>query len=380
MLKQALVGLTALSFTSGLWAQVLRYDQYEWRRVETPVSPTARYARGTYDPVAGHIVAVVENDACRLETWTFDGELWTREDCEDPSVVPIWATVCFFDHTLGQPVLSTGDDVFAWDGANWESLEVSGNGAYWGHSISYDSSRGVAVLVGVCQFYSCILRASSQESPEEWTSGQSTWISRRYTGNRSTYCATTYDSARQEILSFGGWVGAPEITLASPTLSAWDGNTWTVLSETGPSARISAAFSYDESRHFAMLSGGRLPITFEVLDDLWRWNGSIWEEIVPRGGVRRQNAEGTVFEYDSRRDVFVYFDGSETWELVPACYADCDDSTGSGVIDIYDFLCFQRSFVNGESYACDCDTSTGVGVCDVFDYLCFQNVIASECP
>jgi hypothetical protein len=61
------------------------------------------------------------------------------------------------------------------------------------------------------------------------------------------------------------------------------------------------------------------------------------------------------------------------------CYADCDTTTGQGVLDIFDFLCFQNRFDAGASYACDCDTTTGVGVCDVFDFLCFQNEFASGC-
>jgi hypothetical protein len=62
------------------------------------------------------------------------------------------------------------------------------------------------------------------------------------------------------------------------------------------------------------------------------------------------------------------------------CYADCDQTTGVGVLDIFDFLCFQNSFVGGQSYACDCDTSTGPGVCDIFDFLCFQNAFVAGCP
>ena len=66
--------------------------------------------------------------------------------------------------------------------------------------------------------------------------------------------------------------------------------------------------------------------------------------------------------------------------LDPPCYADCDTSTGAGMLDIFDFLCFQNSFVNTEPYACDCDTSTGVLVCDIFDFLCFQNSYVGGCP
>ncbi|MCH8269664.1 MAG: SBBP repeat-containing protein, partial [Planctomycetes bacterium] len=59
------------------------------------------------------------------------------------------------------------------------------------------------------------------------------------------------------------------------------------------------------------------------------------------------------------------------------CYADCDMTTGRGTLDIFDFLCFQNSFVLGEPYACDCDPDP---VCDIFDFLCFQNAFVAGCP
>ncbi len=61
------------------------------------------------------------------------------------------------------------------------------------------------------------------------------------------------------------------------------------------------------------------------------------------------------------------------------CYPDCDPSTGVGVLDIFDFLCFQNRFVNMDPYACDCDETTGTGVCDIFDFLCFQNAFVGGC-
>ena len=56
------------------------------------------------------------------------------------------------------------------------------------------------------------------------------------------------------------------------------------------------------------------------------------------------------------------------------CYADCD---GNATLDIFDFLCFQNSFVNAEPYACDCDPDPA---CDIFDFLCFQNAFVAGCP
>jgi probable HAF family extracellular repeat protein len=61
------------------------------------------------------------------------------------------------------------------------------------------------------------------------------------------------------------------------------------------------------------------------------------------------------------------------------CYADCDTTTGLGVLDIFDFLCFQSSFVAGTPYACDCNTTTGPLVCDIFDFLCFQDAFVAGC-
>ena len=68
--------------------------------------------------------------------------------------------------------------------------------------------------------------------------------------------------------------------------------------------------------------------------------------------------------------------------LVPietSCYADCDESTGPRILDIFDFLCFGNRFHAGDPYACDCDTATGPGVCDIFDFLCFGNDFSAGC-
>lgn len=62
------------------------------------------------------------------------------------------------------------------------------------------------------------------------------------------------------------------------------------------------------------------------------------------------------------------------------CYPDCDQTTGPGVLDIFDFLCFSNAFANNDPYACDCDTSTGPGVCDIFDFLCFGSAFSAGCP
>ena len=62
-----------------------------------------------------------------------------------------------------------------------------------------------------------------------------------------------------------------------------------------------------------------------------------------------------------------------------ACYANFDPNTGPGVLDIFDYMAFQRLFLERNPAACDCDTSNGPGVCDVFDFVCFQTAFIRGC-
>ncbi len=71
----------------------------------------------------------------------------------------------------------------------------------------------------------------------------------------------------------------------------------------------------------------------------------------------------------------MYFDDI----VVEYCYADCDQASGIGVLDVFDFLCFGNLFQQGSPYACQCDTSTGMNVCDIFDVLCFGAAYAAGC-
>jgi hypothetical protein len=75
-------------------------------------------------------------------------------------------------------------------------------------------------------------------------------------------------------------------------------------------------------------------------------------------------------------------DGQRPVTLMPAprvevtCYADCEQTTGVGVLDIFDFLCFQDEFVTGQAGACLCN---GDPLCDIFDFLCFQDAFVAGC-
>ena len=117
------------------------------------------------------------------------------------------------------------------------------------------------------------------------------------------------------------------------------------------------------------------------------WNGQAWSPL----DLPYQHARVTAaadFEYHGRPALWLA--GSFTANRVVGssiaiiqgchtCYPDCDESTGQGVLDIFDFLCFANRFAVSDPYACDCDLTTGPGVCDVLDFLCFGNAFTGGC-
>ena len=64
---------------------------------------------------------------------------------------------------------------------------------------------------------------------------------------------------------------------------------------------------------------------------------------------------------------------------VGACYANCDGSTLSPVLNVLDFSCFLNRFAAGDTYA-NCDGSTVPPVLNVLDFACFLNAFAAGCP
>ncbi len=62
-----------------------------------------------------------------------------------------------------------------------------------------------------------------------------------------------------------------------------------------------------------------------------------------------------------------------------ACYANCDESTTTPVLNVADFTCYLQRFAAGEPYA-NCDASTAPPVLNVADFTCFLQRFAAGCP
>jgi hypothetical protein len=75
-------------------------------------------------------------------------------------------------------------------------------------------------------------------------------------------------------------------------------------------------------------------------------------------------------------EVFQYVDNIR---VEPACYANCDYSTGQPALTAGDFVCFLGAFANAYPYA-NCDGSTAAPVLTANDFLCFLNAWIAGCP
>ena len=166
------------------------------------------------------------------------------------------------------------------------------------------------------------------------------------------------------------------------SVSGWNGSNWYIVGQI-PNGHIFDIAVYKDELY---ITSGLIPA-----QRIARWDGRGWrpvgEGLAPRftGGSHPQSRALAV--YDGELIVGGEFHEVEgkvsahwaRWGCV-SCYADCDDSTGAGVLDLFDYLCFQNAFIAADPYACDCDTATGPGVCDILDFICFQQAFIGGCP
>ncbi|MBX3377664.1 MAG: hypothetical protein KF678_11760 [Phycisphaeraceae bacterium] len=94
-------------------------------------------------------------------------------------------------------------------------------------------------------------------------------------------------------------------------------------------------------------------------------------------GIRRQTAEIAlaICFPGAASDTYVI----DNISFGPACYVNCDCSTGNPTLTANDFQCFLNAYASGDAYA-NCDGSTGNPLLTANDFQCFLNKYAVGCP
>jgi hypothetical protein len=65
--------------------------------------------------------------------------------------------------------------------------------------------------------------------------------------------------------------------------------------------------------------------------------------------------------------------------ITAGCYANCDGSTATPVLNMADFACFLNRFATGDLRA-NCDLSGVAPWLNALDFTCFLNRLAAGCP
>ena len=152
----------------------------------------------------------------------------------------------------------------------------------------------------------------------------------------------------------GDWSTATQFSITAGTVQAWGGETLPLVTDRWVEYRVE--FDLDNDT-FSEYYGG------SILTENLTWSSNV-------GAGGSTSLQG--IDLYSPDSFGIYYDDVNL-EQAGGCYPDC---TGEGTLDIFDFLCFQDAFVQGDPYA-DC---TGEGTFDIFDFLCFQDAFVTGCP
>ena len=182
-------------------------------------------------------------------------------------------------------------DTWAWSGSSWVRLADAPSGRSGGALVP-DSSHG-----GVIAFGGLGADGGVNLSAERLTAS-STWavVDASAFPPARAYAATATDPTTGTSWLFGGATG--------PSLSAVLGDLWVfskgqwahpALGTPGPSARHSAAMTYDTRRGRLVLFGGTNPAGSDTAD-LWEWDGAIWSQRAFTNGPSARSQHQLVFD------------------------------------------------------------------------------------
>jgi ligand-binding sensor domain-containing protein len=289
----------------------------------------------------------------------------------------------------------------SWDGTSWRTYTMQNSGIWDNHCehVAVDTrgwiwfghgQTGVSRFDGtnweVFQVFNTPMNSNQIECVEADRFGN-VWIGT--SGNLVKFDGTNFTAFDPSNSGLPiGWTNdvkvAPngDVWVATAAgVARFDGTNWETFTEANSGIPAGFCSSIAIRDNGDVWIGGFNTATSAIYGGVSSFDGTTWTPYL-FGSSPISHQQVSSLAFDARGDLWIGHEAGEGVNRVSfdSCYADCDQSTSAGVLDIFDFLCFQNSFVSGAAYACDCDTSTGTGVCDVFDFLCFQNAFVAGCP
>jgi len=310
---------------------VARSDTWEWDgagwlNVPTTITPPARSAHAlVYDAVRRRVVLFGGgvSGVPFADTWEWDGVQWQQRF--PPASPPArTSTAAVYDPIRQRMVLFGGDngmqrlgDTWEWDGTTWTERDFASAprpSARAGHSMAFDSKRGVVVLTG-----------GGPPSGDTWEYDGTAWVeSPAAVPIPQAFSGTPLAFDGTGILAFGGYLPGG---LFDQRLWRYDGLTWTqIVAPNPPSLRGYAAMVGDPRRGIVLVVGGLTSGCpggcLTTLGDVHAWNGTSWRPVTVAAPSPRASAAAAL---DEHRRCLVMFGGgdalgnnpvaADTWEL-----------------------------------------------------------------
>jgi len=348
-----------------------KFDGTSWQRLNTIDSdpfpePAGRMDHSlTYDSSRGVAVlfggsydAGSEGDSCSdgttagwsgycrfSDTWEYDRTKWKQVTPADPeddgNPERRYQHSLTYDSVRGVVVLYGGrgedwdrfSDTWEYDGTSWKLVtptdpEDDGNpeGRMY-HSLAYDSTRGVVVLFGGWEGTGGNTYASDTWEYDGISWRLATPSDPENDGNPEgrKHQALAYDSTRGVMVLFGGMGSS-----YPPFSDTWeyDGTSWREVIPADPEGdgnpsdeiyegRLSPSMIYDAARGVIVLLGGAEQQGEYLLSDVWEYDGTSWEQIIPSDSEGDGSPDSNLIQgvYDSSRgDILIFGRSAIDWQ------------------------------------------------------------------
>lgn len=282
------------------------FDGVTWQQRQPNTSPPGRSdAAHAFDDSRGRLVVYGGQSSGGIaDTWEWDGTDWLLRQANSPPGLRWYASMAY-DAQRSRCVLfgglsaSPGDETYEWDGQNWTLRPTATRPTpRLSAALAYDGRLGEVVLAG-----------SNDVRPEldTWSWNGVRWQARDLGEQpRDRQDSTAFRSPLGDLCLYEG-------TRQPVATQRWDGRQWLPVPGLQPPARYRAAVATGPSHTF--LYGGVSDVGV-VRNDLWRFDGAVWQALPPGPGGRY----GAQLAFDPLRNELLLFGGNpggslsdETW-------------------------------------------------------------------
>jgi hypothetical protein len=237
-------------------------------------------------------------NAGQNDVWKWDGKQWQKLTASGPGSKSLSAgdldpksNSVFIFGGIGEGTYDDlKKDLWSFDGKNWVQIPLNDIGTRDHHEMIYFEPLGGFILYGG-------LNEKREYDTTTWLIKNEKASSMNISGPGPRYhFSMAYDKGRKRLVLYGG--GKDK---ARDTHWEFDGTRWRQFKlVTNPGKRIRHSLVYDEANRLILMHGG---------DDTgitWGWNGNEWKKVAEGGPVADLIALG----YDPIRKVVVAFGGS----------------------------------------------------------------------